>query len=351
MIHFEHPFILYSLFAIPFFVALYVWVCYKRKKAMAAYADNALLWRLNPEESRRRPVIKFTLLMLSLGFLVITAANPQVGTKIVKGERLGSDIAICMDVSNSMMAEDVSPNRLARSQRTVNTLLNELGSDRVSLIVFAGTSFIQMPLTTDYSAAKMFVDQTDCSMIQSQGTAIGDAINKAMESFGYGDPDREWKKKQSRTIIVISDGENFEDDAIGAARDAAAEGVMVNTIGMGLPNGAPIPEYHNGQMSGYKKDVEGNTVTTQLNERMLVDVANAGNGIYVRASNTNAGIDEIIKQLTKLEKTNYGSSAFSEYESRYQYPLAVALLLMLADLLIMEKKNKRFNIGRYLKRK
>lgn len=350
MIHFEHINLLYLLLTIPVLVGLYIRMRVVRQRKLAEFADTNLLNRLTPENSRRRPVAKFTLLMLAWAFLIITLANPQVGTKMVKGERLGADIAVCMDVSNSMMAEDIAPNRLARSQRAVSALLDQLGSDRVSIIVFAGSAFVQMPLTNDYSAAKMFVEQTNCNMIEAQGTAIGEAISMAMQSFGYGDPDREWQKKQSRTIIVISDGENHEDDAIKAASDAQAEGVMVNTIGMGTTQGTPIPVYYKGQQAGYKRDKAGNIVTTQLNEQMLIDIAQAGGGIYVRANNINAGIDDIVKQLTKLEKENYGNTVFSEYESRFQYPLAAALLCLLAELLFTEKKNKKFNIGKLLKR-
>lgn len=350
MIHFEHPAILYLLALVPALTILYIWVRRQRRRKLETFADKELLPDLIPEESRRRPVVKFVLLMCALALLVTTLANPQVGTKMVKGERLGADIAICMDVSRSMMAEDVTPNRLQRSQRAVCNLLDELGSDRVSIILFAGSSFIQMPLTNDYSAAKMFVEQTSCDLIQTQGTAIGDAIDKAMESFGYGDPDRKWEKRLSRTIIVISDGENHEDDAVDAARRAASEGVMVNTIGMGTAKGVPIPEYSHGRNTGYKHDRDGNVVTTQLNEQMLIEVAQAGKGIYVRSANINAGIHEIDKQLEKLEKENYGEAVFSEYESRYQIPLLLALLCLLAEVLIFEKKNQKLNIGRLLKR-
>lgn len=350
MIHFEHPTILYLLLVIPALVGLYICVRIQRKRKLEKFADSALVGQLMPSQSRRRPHIKFALLMLAVGFLIITWANPQVGTKMVKGERLGSDIAVCLDISRSMMAEDVSPNRLERSQRTVNSLLDKLGSDRISLILFAGSSFIQMPLTTDYGATKMFVDQTSCDLIQTQGTAIGDAIGKAMESFGYGDPDREWTKRQSRAIIVISDGENFEDDAVAAAKDAAAEGVRVFTIGMGTTKGTPIPEYLNGRNVGYKHDQEGSVVTTKLNEQMMIDIAEAGKGLYVHSGNINAGISEIVKHLEKLEKDSYGSAQFSEYESRYQFPLAAALLCLLLEVCVFEKKNAKLNIGKILKR-
>ena len=351
MIHFEHPALLYLLAFLPIAVCVYIWLWLKRKHRMQAFADREMHPVLLPDASRRRPHAKFTCLMLALGLLIITAANPQVGTKMLKGERLGSDIAICLDVSRSMMAEDVSPNRLKRSQSTINTLLDKLGSDKVSLIAFAGTSFIQMPLTNDYNAARMFVDQTSCDLISAQGTAIGEAIGTAMTSFGYGDPDREWKRRQSRAIIIISDGENFEDDAVAAAKDAAQEGVMVCCIGMGSTKGAPIPEYRGGRNVGYKHDNKGSVVTTQLNEQMLIDIAHAGNGIYVHTSNINSGIQEIVKQLEKLDKDNYGSTLFSEYESRYQYTLVLALLLLIAEVLLFEKKSSRFQIGHLLHRK
>lgn len=350
MIHFEHPIYLYLLLIVPLLTLVYILNCQRRKKRMALFSDTELASRLQPELSRRRPHVKFALLMMALSCMILTIANPQVGTKMVKGERMGADIAICLDISNSMMAEDISPNRLVRSQRTVANLLDQLGNDRVSLIFFAGSSFIQMPLTTDYGAARMFVEQADCNLISAQGTAIGDAIETAMKSFGYGDADREWKKKMSRSIIIISDGENFEDDAVGAAKDAAAEGVMVNTIGMGTTKGAPIPEYVNGRSTGYKRDNEGNTVSTRLDEKTLQEVAHAGHGLYVNSSNLTSGVREIVKQLEKLEKENYGAALFSEYESRYQYPLAAALLFLLLELCFTEKKNKNFNLGKIVRR-
>ena len=305
--------------------------------------------RLIPDASRWRPSTKFALIMLGAAFLILALANPQEGSKMVKGERIGSDIAICLDVSNSMMAEDIQPNRLERSKRIINNLLNSLGSDRISLVVFAGSSYVQMPLTNDYSAVKLFLDQVDCSLISAQGTAIGDAIEKGMQTFGYGDPDREWVKNQGRAIILISDGENFEDDAEAAARKAASEGISVCTIGMGLTEGTPIPEYRGGQRVGYKRDNNGNTVTTHLDEATLTSIAHAGKGIYVRANNINSGINEIVRLIEGLEKDHYGEAVFSEYESRYQYPLVASLVCILAELLIFERRNKKINIDRILR--
>lgn len=350
MIHFQHPQLLWLLLLVPAFVGLWLWVRFRNKKRLEQFADRNMFGRLIPDASNWRPAAKFGLLMLALAFLIITLANPQEGSRMVKGERLGSDIAVCLDVSNSMMAEDIQPNRLERSKRIVNNLLNALGSDRISLVVFAGSSYVQMPLTNDYSAVKLFLDQIDCSLISAQGTAIGDAIEKAMETFGYGDPDREWVKKQGRAIVVISDGENFEDDAEAAAREAAAEGVRICTIGMGLPTGTPIPEYRNGRPSGYKRDNSGNTVTTHLDEATLTAIAHAGKGVYVRATNINSGVQEVVSLIESLEKENYGEAMFSEYESRYQYPLAAALLCLLAELLFFERRSKRVNLDKILRR-
>lgn len=349
MIHFEHPLILWLLLVVPVFVALWLWQQRRNKKRLEQFADSNMFGRLIPDASRWRPAIKFGLVMLAVAFLILAIANPQEGSKLVKGKRMGSDIAICLDISNSMKAEDIQPNRLERSKRAINNLLGELGSDRISLIVFAGSSYVQMPLTSDYSAVKLFLDQIDCDLISVQGTAIGDAIEKAMETFGYGDTDREWKKNQGRAIIVISDGENFEDDAEAAARKAASEGVKVCTIGMGLTEGTPIPEYRGNQRVGYKHDRDGNTVTTHLDEATLTAIAHAGKGIYVRANNINGGIDDIVKLIESLEKDNFGESLFSEYESRYQYPLVAALLCLVAEVLIFERRNKKINIDRILK--
>ena len=350
MIHFEHPQYLWLLLAVVAATALWIVLRRVSRKRLERFADRSMHARLIPDASAWRPAFKFALLMLAAAFMIIAIANPQEGSKLVKGERLGSDIAVCLDVSNSMMAEDIQPNRLERSKRIVNNLLNELGSDRVSLVVFAGSSYIQMPLTNDYSAVKLFLDQIDCSLISAQGTAIGDAIEKAMETFGYGDPDREWKKNHGRAIVIISDGENFEDDAEASAREAAAQGVRICTIGMGLPDGTPIPEYRGRQRMGYKRDRRGNTVTTRLDEGTLTAIAHAGKGVYVRATSINSGVQEIVRLIEKLEKENYGEAVFTEYESLYQYPAAAALICLVAEVLFFERRNRKVNLDKILKR-
>lgn len=343
MIHFEHTYLLYLLLLIPALSALYVYNIRKQRLRVKEFADTALYERLTPDTSHIKSHTKFGLLMLAMGFFIIALANPQAGSKMVKGERNGIDIAIALDISNSMLAEDIQPNRLERAKKTISNLIGELSNDRIALIIFAGQAYTQLPLTSDYGAAKLFLDAVDVDMINYQGTDIGGAIKKSMGTFGYGDDEIPWEKNKSRTIIIISDGENHEGDALEMARMAAAEGIQVNTIGMGTPNGVPIPQYVRGTRTGFKKDRDGNTVTTRLNEAMLQQIAQTGGGTYVPSGNINTGLDEIIDELNKLDKQNYGEQMFAEYESRYQYPLAIAILLVIINLFIFERRNKILN--------
>ena len=345
MIHFEHIEYLWLLVAVALLGVLWGYGEWRRQRRLKQWADSEMFGRLIPDRSGWRPAVKMALILLGLSLLVVALANPQFGTRIEKGKRAGSDVAICLDLSNSMLAEDIQPNRLERSKRVVSNLLNTFAGDRVSLVAFAGTSFIQMPLTADYGATKLFLDEMDCSMISEQGTAIGDAIDKAMLTLGYGDEDREWQKNKSRAIIVISDGENHEDDAVGAARNAAKEGVCVCTIGMGLPEGSPIPEVDaRGRRGNYKRDREGNVIMTHLNEQMLRDVASAGNGVYVRAGNVNSGLGDITSLIQGLEKEDFEEAQFAAYESRYMYPLMAGLLCLLAEVLLFERRNRKFDL-------
>ena len=345
MVHFEHIEYLWLLAVVALAGVLWGVMAWRQRRRLEQWGDPSMFGRLIPDHSGWRPAFKMALTLTGVALLVVALANPQFGTKIEKGKRAGSDIAICLDVSNSMMAEDIQPNRLERSKRVVTNLMNEMTGDRVSLVVYAGTSFIQMPLTNDYSATKLFLDQVSCDMIASQGTAIGDAIEKSMETFGYGDPDRPWEVNKGRAIIVISDGENHEDDAVGAAKKAAKEGVRVCTIGMGLPEGAPIPEYNpRGRTNNYKRDKNGSIIMTQLNERMLREIAAAGNGTYVRASNANSGLSDITSLIAGLEKEDFGEAVFSSYESCYAYPLVAGLLCLLAEVVLYERRNRKWKL-------
>lgn len=339
MIRFEHTEYLWLLAGVAFLGILWGVTRWMGRQRRERWANREMWGRLIPDERKWRPITKTVLVLLGLSLIVVALANPLMGIKQENGKRSGSDIAICIDVSNSMMAEDVKPNRLARSKQVVNNLLNSMTGDRVSLIVFAGTSFIEMPLTNDYNAAKLFLDHVDCSMISTQGTAIGDAIENAMATFGYGDKDREWTATGSRAIIVISDGENHEDDAIGAAKEAAKQGVRVCAIGLGSTKGARIPGKNNGT---YLRDHNGNIITTRLNEQMMKDISNAGKGAYVNGSN---GIKDVTSLLESLEKNDFDEQIFNSFESRYQYPLAAGLLCLLIELLIFERRNKKWRLA------
>lgn len=353
--HFEHIKILWLLLVIPVMVAIFVLQQRRNKKLLADFADSELINRLRPDASWRRPIAKLTLLCLGAGMLIIALANPQMGSTIAEGEQRGIDMAVCIDVSNSMLAQDMKPNRMEKSKQTVRNLISQLGGDRISLVVFAGRAYIEMPLTNDYGATKMFLDQIGTDLINEQGTAIGEAIEKGMATLGYGDNGDEnqpqWEPNKSRAIVILSDGENHEDDAIKAAKDAAEQGIMVCAIGIGSPSGSQIPIMgRNGKISDWRRDSDGNIVTTRLNEQMMRDIAKAGEGIYANADGGNAAVNEIVKQLSKLDSTKFGATQYSSYKSQYQYPLAAGLLLIFLETFIFERKNPKININKLIKR-
>ncbi|MBQ9586895.1 MAG: VWA domain-containing protein [Bacteroidales bacterium] len=351
----EHPRILWLLLVVPLMIIVFIARQRRQRHQMEEFATNPMLHRLQPDVSRRRPIIKLALLCVGVAMLIVAWANPRMGSSVAEGEQSGIDMAVCIDVSNSMLAQDMKPNRMARSKQVVQNLMSQLGGDRISLVVFAGRAFIEMPLTNDYSATKMFLDQIGTDLISEQGTAIGDAIEKGMATLGYtensDDGEPEWEPNKSRAIVIISDGENHEDDAIDAAKEAAKEGIMVCTIGIGSPQGSQIPiEDRSGKIIDWRKDSEGNVVTTHLNEEMLRDIAKAGNGIYAHAGNGNAAVEEVVKQLSTLESQKFGASQYTAYKSQYQYPLAVALLCLLLEVFIFERRNPRINIGKMIRR-
>lgn len=332
MLRFAHPYVLYFMLALPVFVLFFMFMVSKRKKALKSLGDWTLLERLMPEYSSTRSTLKFILLMIAWVFLVMALAGPQIGSKLEKIKRKGIDVVFALDVSNSMMAQDITPSRLERSKQAISRLLDKMDNDRVGLVIFAGKAYVQMPVTSDYAAAKLFLSGVNPGMVPTQGTAIGQAIDRSASCFAEG--------KQSRAIIVITDGENHEDDAVDAARRAAAQGIKVFTVGMGLPDGAPIPLYNGALQIGYKTDEQGQTVITKLDDKMLSEIAVAGNGMYVRASNSQSGVKEVFDKLNSLEKTEYDSRFFSDYEERFQYMLIAALIVLLAELFLVERKSR-----------
>lgn len=329
---------LYAYLAIPVFILLFVLYRLWRKKALRLMADQELTSRLMPMVSSGKPILKFILFLLAFIFLIAGIVNPQVGTKMEEMKREGSDIVICLDVSNSMMAQDFSPNRLQKAKMAIEKLIDRLQNDRLGIIVFAGEAYVQLPITTDYAAAKLFLESVDTDAVPVQGTRISAAIDLAMKSFegSEGSPVTAGKNK---TIIVITDGESHEDDAISSARAAAEKGVIVNTIGIGSTEGVPFPVYRNKIASGYRKDKAGNTVITQLNENILREVASAGNGVYVRASRSEVGLNALMERVNKLEKKAFDAKLITDYEDRFQIFIAIALFFLIIESLTTERKS------------
>ncbi len=334
MFRFGHIEYLYGLLIIPLLIILFIVMVQWRKRALYQFGNPVLLMRLMPERSPARLTFKFILFLFAGAFLIIGLANPQRGSKLEDVKRKGVDLMVALDISNSMMAEDIKPNRLDRSKQAISQLIDGLGGDRIGIVVFAGKAFTQLPITSDYAAAKMFLSTINPQLIPEQGTAVGNAIELAAMAF------KEEDDKKNKAIIVITDGENHEDDAVGKASQAAEKGIVVHTIGMGLTDGAPIPVYRNNRMMGFKKNREGNTIVTKLDEFMLREIAVAGNGKYVRANNTKAGVKYIFQQINKMEEKEFESRIYSDYEDRFQYFLAAGLILLLIEFLLNEKKSK-----------
>ena len=332
MIRFGNSEFLWGLLIIPLLTIFFIWSRFARKKALRRFANEELLKLLMPFVSKTRPRFKFFVLMLALAFVIIGIARPQYGSKLKKVKREGIELVIALDVSNSMMAEDIQPNRLDRAKMAISRLVDRLKDDKIGLIVFAGDAYTQLPITTDYNSAKLFLNSINTQIVPKQGTAIGAAIGLAMRSFT---PD----SKANKAIIIITDGENHEDDAISAAKDAAENGMIVHTIGMGLPQGSPIPVLRNG-LKEYLKDNQGNVVITKLDETMLEQIAGSGNGIYVRANNAQVGLDTLFDEINKLEKSEMDTLVYSEYEDQFQYFFAIALLLIVLEFFILERKNR-----------
>lgn len=323
---------LLGLLIIPLLVLFFVWSRIARKRALKRFGQQEILKDLMPFSSKNRPVVKFGILMLSLAFVILGLARPQFGSKLKTEKREGVELMIALDVSNSMMAEDIQPNRLERAKRAISRLVDRLKDDKIGLIVFAGDAYTQLPITSDYNSAKLFLNSVNTQIVPKQGTAIGAAIDLARRSFTpNGDA--------NKAIVIITDGENHEDDALKSAEAAVEEGIIVHTIGMGLPSGSPIPVLRNGQ-TDYLKDRDGNVVVTKLNEQMLEQIAAAGEGIYVRANNAQIGLNALFDEINKMEKQEMETRTYSEYDDQFQWFFAVGLFLLLLEFIILERKNK-----------
>lgn len=314
-----------------FVVGVYLYAGYRRKSALRSYGDPELLSALMPEVSRHRPQIKFWLTFVALCFMVLLIARPQFGSKVETVKRQGIETVIALDISNSMLAEDVAPNRLEKSKNIISRLVDSFEDDKVGLIVFAGDAFIQLPITSDFISAKMFLESINPGLITRQGTNVKAAIDMATRSFT---PNEEVGK----AIIIITDGENHEGGAVEAAKAAVEKGMSVYVMGVGSLEGSPIPTGRN----DFRRDKEGNVIVTKLNEKMCQEIAAAGNGVYIRIDNTNNAQKILQKEIDKLAKADIETAIYSEYDEQFQAVAWIAFILLLLEMLLMVKKNPRF---------
>jgi Ca-activated chloride channel family protein len=331
--HFGNPEYFFLLLLIPLFVGFFLWAWQRRKAALERFAHTGLIEKLTSGFSFSRQVVKWTLFIAFFFFLVLALVRPRFGVKMELFERRGVDLMVALDISESMLAEDIAPNRIDRAKHEITKLFDLLKGDRVGLIVFAGESFVQCPLTLDYGAATMFLDAVSTGWVQIQGTALADAIKQATEAFRS-------KERKYKVLVLITDGEDHEGNAVEAAKAAAAEGVIVYTVGVGSESGVPIPVSKGGGNVVYKKDKEGNLVMTRLDPVMLEKIAIEGHGKYFHAG-TDLDLTRIIAEIEKMEKKELGSSRLNIYEERYQIFLFIAIVLLIIEFFIPQRVRRK----------
>jgi len=331
MFKFANPHALFLYILLLIIVVIFFMAQHKRKKALLRYGTPELLGTLMPEVSSFRPALKFWITFTALCFMVLLLARPQFGTKMETVTRKGIETIIALDISNSMLAEDVAPNRLEKSKNIISKLVDGFVDDKIGLIVFAGEAFVQLPITNDFISAKMFLESINPDLIVRQGTNIKAAIDMATRSFtpneGVG-----------KAIIIITDGENHENGAKEAAKAAAEKGMMVYVMGVGSPEGTPIPV---GRSGDFRRDKEGNVIVTKLNEQMCQEIAAAGNGVYIRIDNTNNAQRILQKEMDKLAQADMETTIYSEYNEQFMVMAWIAFILLLLEMLLMVKKNPR----------
>jgi len=326
MYQIEEPAYFYYLAIIPVIFVLFLAVLWWKKRIQKQFADHKLIQKLSPEKSTFKSFLKITVFCLAL-------ANPKMGTKLETVKRQGVDIVFALDVSKSMVAEDIAPNRLEKAKQIITKIVENLGSDRVGIIIYAGNSYPLLPITTDYAAAKMFLQNANTEMVSNQGTAINDAIERALTYFDDNE-------QTNRFLVIVSDGEDHEENTLELAKEATEKGIKIYTVGIGTAKGGPIPLKEDGRIVGYKKDNRGMVVVTQMNEQILRDIANAGNGKYINGNKTQETIASIKDVLEKAEKSEFETKQFSDYEDQFQWFIGIGLLLLVIDLLLLEKKTK-----------
>lgn len=332
MFRFGEPLYLYLLIVVPILAAFYFYSNYRRRKRLKEYGDMELLKQLMPEVSKYRPDVKFWLMLAAMVMVILMLAQPQFGSKMETVKRQGIETVVALDISNSMLAQDVAPSRLEKSKKLISRLVETFNNDKVALIVFAGEAFTQLPITSDYVSAKMFLETISPSLISTQGTDIRAAINLAMKSFTPNDG-------VGRAIVLITDGENHEGGAIEAAQEAAKKGIHVFVLGVGSPDGSPIPVEGSNE---FRRDKDGNVVVTRLNEEMCREIARAGNGMYVRVDNTNNAERALNAEVNKLAKADVETQVFTEFDEQFRVLAWLALILLAVEIMILNRRNPLF---------
>ena len=333
MYQIEEPTYFYYLAIIPAIVVLFLLVLWWKKRIQKRFADSKLIQKLSPEKSTFKSFLKLIVFCFALFFLIISLANPKMGTKLETVKRQGVDIVFALDVSKSMVAEDIAPNRLEKAKQIITKVIENLGSDRIGIIIYAGSSYPLLPITTDYAAAKMFLQNANTEMVSNQGTAINDAIERALS---YYDND----EQTNRFLVIVSDGEDHQENTLELAKEAAEKGIKIYTVGIGTAKGGPIPLKDNGRVIAYKKDSKGMVVVTQINEQILREIANVGNGKYINGNKTQETIATIKEVLEKAEKNEFETKQFSDYEDQFQWFVGIGLLLLIIDVTLLDKKTK-----------
>jgi len=333
LFRFANPEYLYLLLLLPVAIVMFIINQIIRRNSLKKLGESVLIDKLIPELSKARPVVKFIFILLGLSAVIIVLARPQFGSRLEEVKKQGVEVIIALDVSNSMLAEDIQPNRLTRAKQAISKLVDNLENDKIGLIVFAGDAYTQIPVTTDYISAKMFLSTINPDMVPKQGTAIGAAINLAERSFSPGEG-------KSKALIIITDGENHEDDPVSEAEEAAKAGIVIHTIGIGSSEGVPVPVI-TGVRRDYLKGPDGATVITRLDEEILKKIAVSAGGNYVRASSSSIGLDEIFSDIRKMKKDELESTMYTEYNDQFQIFAALALFFLILEIIFMDRKNRK----------
>lgn len=327
-IQFQHPEMILGFMALPFLGLLFWYVLKWKEATTIKIGDQKLVKELTKGHSPIRYKIKFFIALIALAVVIVAMINPMRAGSMDKVERKGVDVMIALDVSNSMLAEDIKPNRLAKAKQIVNKLIAEIPNDRVGLVLFAGRAYMQMPLTTDHTAAQMYVQNASPGVVPSQGTMLSDALRLCTSAFNS-------RERKYKSIVMITDGEDHDPESVEVATKLASDGVIVNTLGIGSPTGTPIPDPATGQ---YKKDAEGNTVLSKLNESQLKQISSATNGVYINAQDVNQSVDVIVKKLASIEQSSVEDSAFRDYIHYFQWFIAGAIILLFVEFMLPERK-------------